>query len=80
MKSRVIPNPYILFIVVSLLVLIIPAAYAEEEMPSMEFLEYLGEWETKEGQWVDPTVLAEEQSLENVEIELVYTIEEQQDE
>ena len=33
--------------------------YAEEHknketMPSIEFLEFLGEWETEEGEWIDP--------------------------
>ena len=25
-----------------------------EELPTMEFLEFLGEWEDDEGEWVDP--------------------------
>ena len=34
-------------------------AYAKEadedtELPSLEMLEFLGEWETSEGEWVDP--------------------------
>ena len=24
------------------------------EMPSLEMLEYLGEWESSDGQWIDP--------------------------
>jgi hypothetical protein len=27
---------------------------AEEEQPSMELLEFLGSWETKDGEWLDP--------------------------
>lgn len=34
------------------------AALAEEaEAPPLELLEYLGEWEDCEGQWVDPEIL-----------------------
>ena len=34
---------------------------AEEEIPTMEFLEFLGEWETEEGEWIDPVVLENEE-------------------
>jgi len=27
---------------------------ASDELPSMELLEFLGEWQTEEGDWVDP--------------------------
>ncbi|GMQ75029.1 MAG: hypothetical protein BMS9Abin01_0272 [Gammaproteobacteria bacterium] len=30
------------------------APAADDTGPSMEFLEFLGEWEAGEGQWVDP--------------------------
>lgn len=33
---------------------------AEEQMPSMDFLEYLGEWETEDGEWIDPIELDDE--------------------
>ena len=33
--------------------------YAEEaQAPSMEFLEFMGEWETSDGQWQDPIELS----------------------
>ena len=32
---------------------------ADTEQPSMELLEFLGEWETKEGDWLDFTKLEE---------------------
>lgn len=32
-------------------------------IPSIDFLEFLGEWETEQGEWIDPEV------LENDEIE-----------
>lgn len=31
----------------------------EEELPSMELLEFLGEWETEDGEWIDPEELDE---------------------
>lgn len=27
------------------------------EIPSLEFLEFLGEWETEDGRWIDPEEL-----------------------
>ena len=27
----------------------------DTDMPSMEFVEFLGSWETDDGEWVDPT-------------------------
>ena len=32
-----------------------------ELMPSMAFLEFLGEWETEEGEWIDPMELEKEE-------------------
>lgn len=29
----------------------------EDTAPSMAFLEFLGEWETDEGEWIDPQIL-----------------------
>lgn len=29
----------------------------ESTMPSMDFLEFLGEWETEQGEWIDPEIL-----------------------
>ena len=29
----------------------------DEAIPSMEFLEFLGEWETEQGEWIDPVTL-----------------------
>jgi UDP-N-acetyl-D-mannosaminuronate dehydrogenase len=29
-------------------------AATDENKPSMELLEFLGEWQTKDGEWVDP--------------------------
>jgi len=30
---------------------------AEEEQPSLELLEYLGNWEDSNGDWIDPQML-----------------------
>lgn len=32
----------------------------EEEQPSLEFLEFLGGWESRDGEWLDPIAIAEE--------------------
>jgi hypothetical protein len=29
-------------------------AASDDDNPSMELLEFLGEWQTKDGEWVDP--------------------------
>ena len=28
-----------------------------DDTPSLDFLEFLGEWETSDGEWVDPAML-----------------------
>ncbi len=40
--------------------------FAEEQtdnevIPSVDFLEFLGEWETEEGEWIDPAELENEE-------------------
>ena len=32
---------------------------SEEKAPSVEFLEFLGIWENKQGEWLDPTQFIE---------------------
>lgn len=49
-----------------LLLLSMTQLFAEEEtntesMPSVEFLEFLGEWETEQGEWIDPNELESEE-------------------
>ncbi len=41
------------------LVLLIAAPTQAEETPDMEMLEYLGSWETANGEYIDPTELTE---------------------
>jgi hypothetical protein len=36
----------------------------DASMPSMELLEFLGEWETEDGEWLDPILLDEMMSPE----------------
>ena len=36
-----------------------------EESPSLEFLEFLAEWETADGKWIDPAML-EDKALDPV--------------
>ncbi len=31
-----------------------PSAEVDTETPSMELLEFLGDWETADGEWIDP--------------------------
>ena len=32
----------------------------DEESPTLELLEFLGEWETSDGEWLDPTELEDD--------------------
>ena len=40
---------------VLLISMALDAKAASDEKPSMELLEFLGEWQTDDGEWVDPT-------------------------
>jgi len=35
--------------------------FGEETLPDLEFLEFLGSWETQDGDWFDPTQLLNDQ-------------------
>jgi hypothetical protein len=35
-------------------------AKAETEAPAVDFIEFLGEWETNQGEWIDPNELETE--------------------
>lgn len=41
-------------LMISLLALAFDANAKDQDKPSMELLEFLGEWQTKDGEWVDP--------------------------
>lgn len=36
------------------------AVAENNDYPSMEFLEFLGEWENEQGEWVDPIALPDD--------------------
>ncbi len=38
-----------------------------DDLPSLDFLEFLGEWETGDGEWVDPAML-ESDEFDNVTV------------
>ncbi len=39
----------------------LPQATATNDIPSTDFLEYLGEFETKDGDWIDPVSMLQAQ-------------------
>ena len=41
-----------------------------EDVPSLEFLEFLGQWETDEGEWVGPEVFADGDFVQLLEVAL----------
>ncbi|MCW8944639.1 MAG: hypothetical protein OQL27_07675 [Sedimenticola sp.] len=45
--------------------ILMSSAVASEELPDAELLEFLADWETEDGQWIDPTTL--EQSMQQIE-------------
>ena len=36
----------------------------EDELPSSEFLEFLGQWETTQGEWVDPQAFMDDNQID----------------
>ena len=40
-----------------------PSAEVDTETPSMELLEFLGDWETADGEWIDP------EEMEQIELQ-----------
>jgi len=47
----------------------------QEEVPSIEFLEFLGQWETEEGEWIAPEDLADEEFAQLLDTEFESEIE-----
>lgn len=47
-------------IMTSLPSLIIAEEQTVEELPSIGFLEFLGDWESDQGEWIDPNVFDED--------------------
>lgn len=52
--------PLMVWWVTPLTVLSLPATAKADEPPSPELLEFLGNWETSEGEWQDPLELVKE--------------------
>ena len=50
-------RPVCMFLLMSLYAAQVPAE--EDGLPGMELLEFLVEWETADGQWIDPLELDE---------------------
>lgn len=46
--------PIALIIILLSIAMDAKAANSDDDHPSMELLEFLGEWQTKDGEWVDP--------------------------
>ena len=52
--------PLILWLITPLTALSLPAIVKADEPPSPELLEFLGNWETSDGEWQDPLELMKE--------------------
>ncbi len=55
---------YRLRLMLTVMTLFPAALYSEDresaEVPSIDFLEFLGEWQTSDGEWIDPNELNDE--------------------
>ena len=40
------------------------AEQVNDDIPSLEMLEFLADWETADGQWIDPAILQQEELKE----------------
>lgn len=61
-----------------ILILICRGVFAQQgNQPSMEFLEFLGEWENEQGEWLDPVEYVDEQEEKE---EAPYSVREEQQE
>lgn len=52
-----------LFLLISLVPFLSSAAESEQA-PTLELLEFLGQWETDEGEWIDPSELDNDKFVE----------------
>lgn len=48
------PSAFAVLLFLSMTQLIAEEVTNTESMPSVEFLEFLGKWETEQGEWLDP--------------------------
>ncbi len=42
------------------------AENSDTVLPDIAFLEFIGEWETEQGEWIDPVML-EDESFDNIQ-------------
>lgn len=56
-RKKRLARPALLFMMAS--VCSFPATAGDDSLPAMELLEFLADWETTDGQWVDPLELKE---------------------
>jgi hypothetical protein len=52
--------PLMVWLITPLTAVLLPATAIADEPPSPELLEFLGNWETSEGEWQDPLELMKE--------------------
>ncbi len=53
------------YIIIYLIFFINSPSLADEEQPDMALLEFLGSFDTDDDQWMDPTLLADEEIFED---------------
>ena len=54
------PHRLLVLMMITLSPILHAETEANEEIPSIEFLEFLGEWEDSDGEWLDPEELEDE--------------------
>jgi hypothetical protein len=60
----------IMFFICSISSLFAEQQIENKEIPSMDFLEFLGEWETEQGEWIDPIELENEEVVKLIETKI----------
>ena len=55
MKNR--SPKFMFFFLVTLMPVFTMAKEPTEETPSLDFLEFLGEWSTQQNEWIDPSLM-----------------------
>ena len=55
MRGRAWGIPALIVVLLSAAPVMAKEQKTKEEQPSLELLEFLGEWQTKDGVWFDPT-------------------------
>lgn len=68
MMMRYLASACFIFLLCSMSLSFAEEPIKSEAMPSIEFLEFLGEWETEEGDWIDPVELEDEEIGKLIEV------------